>query len=113
MEDQFSETNYLFVPLSADGSKCQKQKGLGERRKDAPKLIPECESNGEFKSLHCFMESGKKMCQCRHPKTGDLMKGPSESTKTCECVMARHEAEKKSRSGCKLRLISNPFISLQ
>ncbi|XP_074599695.1 U20-hexatoxin-Hi1a-like [Brevipalpus obovatus] len=96
---------FSFIELSSaaaaavEGSKCQKQKGLGERRKDAPKLIPECDSNGEYKPLHCFTEGGKKMCQCWHPKTGDLMKGPSATTKFCDCVLARHEAEKKSRTG--------------
>ncbi|GFX18778.1 u24-ctenitoxin-Pn1a [Trichonephila clavipes] len=59
-------------------------------------LIPECESNGDYKPLQCFKNS--KFCAC-WDKSGNPATQPSGKIKSCQCLLQKHEADKKGLLG--------------
>ncbi|GIY42962.1 uncharacterized protein CEXT_752831 [Caerostris extrusa] len=60
------------------------------------RMVPECESNGDYKQIQCFRDS--KFCAC-WDKTGNPVTQPSGKIKSCDCMIKKHEAEKQGLLG--------------
>ncbi|XP_042900506.1 U20-hexatoxin-Hi1a [Parasteatoda tepidariorum] len=64
-----------------------------EQKSNAPlpmRLIPECDSKGDYKPLQCFQNS--KFCSC-WDKTGNPLTQPSGKIKACDCLVKQKEAK--------------------
>ena len=64
-------------------------------RNNSVLLVPECNDDGTYKSFQCHPASlnGKRFCQCWTP-TGDIISSPSTKTKSCSCLLKRHDARR-------------------
>jgi len=73
-------------------------------------LVPECDTNGDYKALQCHGESknGRKFCQCWTPD-GSPATSPSRKTSTCECHMARHQATANTARAARGRPLVGAF----
>ena len=71
-------------------SECQISKRRAEQSKVVGKLIPQCETNGDYSALQCH--HGSTFCQCWR-KDGTPITQPSRKIKNCDCIRKKDEAE--------------------
>lgn len=81
------------VEWIASSSGCIEHRARELRLNSPLTLIPECDTEGNYKARQCHPPStnGKRFCQCWAPD-GAVITSPSQKTEQCECHRQRFQS---------------------
>uniref|UniRef100_A0A482ZC07 U19-Saltitoxin-Pre1d_1 n=1 Tax=Phidippus regius TaxID=1905328 RepID=A0A482ZC07_9ARAC len=75
-------------------TKCEEHRERELKSNTKGKLVPKCDSNGDYEALQCF--EGSPLCTCWRPD-GTQITEPSRKIKTCVCHAHRDRILTRSK----------------
>uniref|UniRef100_T1DEL1 Ctenitoxinlike-Lyc-1 n=1 Tax=Lychas buchari TaxID=1330406 RepID=T1DEL1_9SCOR len=78
----------VAVYSAQEKSECEEHKEKAQKSSSPVKVVPNCESNGDYAGLQCHSEG--RFCSCWR-KDGTPITQPSTKIKSCECHRAKDD----------------------
>jgi len=93
-----------------NSSECQIARDKAQKSTAVLKLIPNCESNGDYSAFQCHHES--RFCQCWRTD-GTPITQPSTKITSCDCIKKRDDLQRKQQQSASGRRLGRARVPRQ